>query len=762
MSNAYINNPRINILKKIDTAQIEQAVTLMKSIRNSHNVLCEKKISPPVLDSITKYSKEIDGKHFGKYVYFNKREPVNTMEEFCTSRSMKLVELREHDDKVAFEHFLQKFNIPEVLAGIEYDNQVREYVYRSDKKEINYYLISPPIANTPRGTWTIGWPAALSRDDSDYFHHSYLQYYIKDGKITIMINSEKSTPKNKMTYFGMENIRTMPAVCQVLDEQTEKTPVNYEDSFNNICSTTEIGFNSSISWVENALSHIDPKRLYDYQEQIESSGINIQADQPILDNSQDTREKRGAIVATLAAGLPIAGKILGGLGAVSKLAEFIRKEDDDEVEKLIPLINQNSAKISQLISAQEVMRSQLELMQAKIDNLIENIQSQVFTYTRAVHQQSFLKSEFDIVFIEAQKAIELLTHLYSTDKIPIHEFLTPSELSSLSNFLSQNNSIQIDTQYKSIIAQVSMSETEYHILFSIPIMERQSYATLYRYIPLPIFYESNTYTATSEYQYVGIFHFKDIESYIPLSKTDFEKCVTFRHCNPQTPIHKKHHKTCGISNYYSHGNECSYTISNGYVPKILTVKDTTYVVTEDKIKFDKRCQRLSNSPPDTRSIEVKGIAKIHLSPNCKLINENFTILPTYQIQSLNKEKVEEYKIEYETVDSNMPSMIKIYTENHQAYENKINFEILQKEVDLTPLYVVISLISILAFGQICYFISIFVYKKYLKTKVNIPSHNDEEENEIEVSFNRNYQRELQEQEQNSRTYRSGTRYDHSD
>ena len=66
---------------------------------------------------------------------------------------------------------------------------------------------------------------------------------------------------------------------------------------------------------------------------------------------------------------------------------------------------------------------------------------------------------------------------------------------------------------------------------------------------------------------------------------------------------------------------------------------------ENKLKFDKRCQQLSNSPPDSRTIEVKGIAKIHLSTNCKLINQNLTILPTYHIQSLNKEKVEDFKVQ---------------------------------------------------------------------------------------------------------------------
>ena len=159
----------------------------------------------------------------------------------------------------------------------------------------------------------------------------------------------------------------------------------------------------------------------------------------------------------------------------------------------------------------------------------------------------------------------------------------------------------------------------------------------------------------------------------------------------KTPIYTKDHKICGVSNYFSHGNDCKYTVSEGYIPKIITIKDLTYVCTNQTLRFEKRCQQLTNAPPDTEIVEVTGLQKIHLPPSCKLFGRNYSITPTYEIQSLRRNDVEEYKIEHEIIDSNLPSSIRIYKERHQAYENQINFDVLDKEVNLTPLYVLVAL-----------------------------------------------------------------------
>ena len=128
-----------------------------------------------------------------------------------------------------------------------------------------------------------------------------------------------------------------------------------------------------------------------------------------------------------------------------------------------------------------------------------------------------------------------------------------------------------------------MNKNEYHILFTIPVRDPLSLASIFKIHPLPLFHENKTYISNPAYPYIGVFHNREIESFVPLTESDFQVCTEKMHCDTLTPVFDKDHQICSVSNYFHKPRDCSYRIFEGHKPSFLNVKEKTWVATKDLI-----------------------------------------------------------------------------------------------------------------------------------------------------------------------------------
>ena len=698
----------------------------MRTLQASHGLLCNKNISEPIQDSVTRYKNEIQGKTYSKYAYFNTEEQVNTITSFCKARNMKAPELKTPQDKIDFQHFIQKYNLHRAAAGIQFDPRVVEFVYDSDKRPIKYALFEKAhIKYNGDKAWSQSWDATLHKDDSWYYHHSYLYYEVWQQGLYLNVQLETLKPHKKNSYYAKGSIQKYPAVCEIVDDHDDlhHDSSYYDSNFKDICNTTAENFKTSVNWVRKYLDQVDPNPSAKLGQEVQEFGITTEdMNTENMNNSTLVRRKRSIIGLTM--------KTASFFVGAGKLAYFIRKETNNEYDKLKKRIDKNSDKIDSVILTQYELSEKLDRMKATIESLIPNLEKKVLDYSAAVHKETHIKNFFDNIFREAKSSLELLTHLYSMEDFPIHFFLTPNELITLERFYKLNNNVNIDTDYRSIEYSVSRSDKEYHILFTIPIEDPTAYASVYRIHPLPIFHAQQTYIPVPSYPYVGIFHNRDSESFVPLDSIDQQKCFKHKHCDTVTPVYDKDTPLCGVSNYYHKPKECEYKIQNGYSPTFLNIKENTWIISKENLTLYLRCRHyIGGTPPEREIFHVQGVTRIVVPKNCRLQNNNFTVFSRSEISSYNNLYQKEVEVTYEKIDANIPTFINSFKETHESYENKINFDVITTKTDLTWVYVTLGIIAFFTLSHILHALWYYEYINWATIHTILFANNSEQQSQ---------------------------------
>ena len=447
-----------------------------------------------------------------------------------------------------------KHAIDSTWAGLSFDNNLDEVVFKSDKRmatgrAFNYILYFYKGERTP-----ISWKDALyyHKQRTTHINHGNFIYKNSGQSIELWIRHESSPyqqPNKKMKPWDIGAVSVLPVICKREPEQSNISKENYKN-WKNSCKNNLRLMKEKVNTANYKISEILPEALpstfetlspFLYMDQLEgekkklanntNTEPNLMLDAQSSWNTLIDEEKKstvsqcrdqynieersplsvaGAIVSTVFSATRFFVRMLPILK--QKIAQAKDESDDNEEDILYAIKDistntnemmaiqrqlNNYANMSYTLSTQDEIRDSLSTILEYIDQVYDKI-------TTLVYVESF-KPRNPMEYMTKRRFEQIIDHVHKK----FNENLL-NDISKTTTFIAN-------------------SKSSFLIATAIPFIEDSIMASLYRVHKLPTIINGYQAFPKTEVEYMAVS--KHDDSFTPISNSLARICIEKGHCS---------------------------------------------------------------------------------------------------------------------------------------------------------------------------------------------------------------------------------------
>ena len=625
----YVNPTHVFMKQRTNLSTIHDGLTTLKGMIETHKTLCDFPIYRDISELPTQ-----------RYRHMATKANIAEALHICTQAGGFLPEVRDYNDREALATFLNSLqgNVNRIAAGVFFEQQTKELLFRSDKS----------IASR-RGF------SKVCEFDDDYYHE--WQYYANQWQGTkasdyyasyVLHKRDLNICFDHSLYWSHDtwllgDVRLFDVVCEF---DTTHRISNLATQFNDSCNTMQTQMTAKL----NVLSSQIPM-TYSHEHQHLRPKIIIQRTKRSVNQTshavvRQKRSPKGVMrFGTSPFRLPKGNKKLPWKG------------DHVPYESLHPnkqVIRTNNLKLKrnkfrngpgmpdfmfESVDAKEYgsMNSLAQLNTPAIRTSIEHAYKLMKTVPTGPNDSSTIA----IMHTEQQLAIsfysllaEISTSNYNWKKLLFgirsgtdFNYISQNQLDIYASRYAADHDIQLtrDTNRVSVESAIVNSTMvkdipiqTFEITFKIPINDDRQKALIYRVLPWQKFYKNTTYTYAPEAEYVAVYYDKMYYQY--LSSDEANTCVEGINCVASQPRYNTDIKSCVSSQYFGQKYDDCYIQNLGpAAPHFVAILDKIYYATPTNITVRVFCQFVHfDTPSFEKQFQLYGYGSLSLSPSCYL------------------------------------------------------------------------------------------------------------------------------------------------
>ena len=577
------------------------------------------------------------------YTLLQGEHNAKTAEKLCQTIGSSVIEIRNTTEILPLQKFMGKHAIKSAWAGLDFDDQLEEVTFKSDKRMATWRAF-PDIQYFYKGERdTLSWNDAL-------YYHKHRKTHISDGNfiyknsgqsIELWIRYENSPyrrPNKRSQPWDYGAVSVLPVICKRKTRQSSISKENYKN-WKDSCKNNLKILTEKVNAANYKISQVLPEALpstferlspFLYMDQLEGkkkrpvnntktepnlmldaqSSWNALIDQEkksTVTQCMDHYEKEGKRMAPLLAAGAIVSTVFSATKFFVRMLPLLKQkikeakgESENKEEGILYAIkdistntNQmmaiqrqlnNHANMSYILSTQDEIRDSLTTILDYVDQVYNKI-------TTLVYVESY-KPKNPLEFMTKRRFEEIITH--------VHTKFNENLLNDISK----------------TITFIANSRSSFLIATAIPFIEDSIMASLYRIHKLPTITDGYQTFPKTEAEYMAVS--KHDNSFIPISKNLATTCIKKGHCSSTQSTFKSEIDICGYTNFWKNTQICEYERTNIKRPYYLVIGNRTYFsVGKKPTRITIKCKaKILNQPGKNQVEQIRNMGSFELSDSC--------------------------------------------------------------------------------------------------------------------------------------------------
>jgi len=629
-----VNSDAINFHRKLDLSPISDLVTSllvsMSTFEQECNLIQQRSITLDKVKTI-----DANGPKYTFEIQPDKRLPHEGV-TFCANKGGIIPEIRDDYSFDQVYELMTKNSLSLIPAGIRFDSDLGEYVFRSDG-----HAVRPLIKDLAKHSKYVHYGGAFDKNNYTSYHllHPQNHQWHRDGSI-------KAVPIYKWDNYS--NI----AIMMGNHHDLEKSPSKTICAFPNYVEPPKIVSAYSATLCERYLPSLRNQTVITATEL--GALLQFQLSPSARGNSITTRTKRAAVPLIIAGALavPLAANVISSAingGAPlswmgTAMAKIFGLAETSEFERPLQAILENSKHIEDLrVNIQELANITNTLV-TRVNNLTYHLTQQSRAYVDYFIMED-LRSQLQTALLSIQvSGIKVISAIEDTYRGLLSPYiLSQSELEQLAAKYKQQQRLTLETQRSQIKTALTRANNSLYVMITVPILDDSSYFTIYRVTPMPLFLNGSALIPEADLQYFAVN--AQQSEYTVLTQDEMQQCMSRPSACQTTavkqPIQPPDH--CVIQDWLSLGPaSCPLVHSNLRSPLVKQFANKTLYSVAGSIQVIINCYKHLSHLTGAQTVFLSGQGEAELPPRCTIrLNDGKTQKspPRYEEVNLTDSKL---------------------------------------------------------------------------------------------------------------------------
>ena len=663
---------------------------------------------------------------------------AKTAEELCQSIGTNVVEIRNTTSKKPLQKFMGKNLVEAIWAGVEFQNNLDEITYKSDKRmatlqgfpNINYLY-----GGTKR---TISWENALyyHKTRTSYLNHGNFVYKNDGKKIELWLRHEsypykypnikiQTNPNTKAIISTPGAISVLPVICERKDMNmnAQENHINWKTSCKRHLKVMKEKVHAANYKINQIMPEALPSNLetltpFLYMDKLgarvnktTNNKDNAQTDS-ILDaqtswnqileqerhstvtqclEQQDDRQKRfpfmaaGAVVSTVFSATKFFVRLLPILK--QKITEA-KGETEKQPEGVLYALKDISTNTNHTMTIYRMMNNHLNL-------------------TYILSNQNEIRDSLTTIIDYIDQVYNKITTLVYVDHYkPKHamDFITKARFEGIIKYVRTKYNENLLDDISKTVTYIGNSGASLVIATAIPFMEPSTFTKLYRIHRMPKIIDGYQIFPTTKAEYMAVE--KHDNAFTPISSTLAMSCKKDGHCSSSQSTFKSDVKSCGYSNLWVDEEICDFTRTKIRRPYFTTIENKTYFsVGKKPVNVTITCtSRIYNKPGTQRVEQIANTGMFELKDSCFAESGYQKMRPSQRNLEMPRIQYKESEFIVTQLDPKQQmDHLKADNEKYRSIDLQQGTKAIHIAQTLTIIAIVMAVIVIMVSGIYCWF-----------------------------------------------------------
>ena len=618
---------------------------------------------------------------------------AKSAEKLCQSIGADVVEIGNTSSTKPLQRFMGRHLVKATWAGIEFDNNLDEMTFKSDKrmatfqgfKTINYFHKGEKN--------TMSWANALyyHRKRSTYLNHGNFVYKNNGKNIELWLRHEGSPyrkPNSESEPWRYGAVSVLPVICE-----REMKNTNAQDNHRNwktSCKHHLKVMKEKVNVANHKISQVMPEALpstletltpFLYMDNLDGKKnmttikeTNAQPDlrldaqtswNTLLEQEkqstvtqcwehQDDRHKRfpfvavGAVISTVFSATEFFVRMLPILK--QKITEA-KGEEENQPEGILYALKDISTNTNQMMAVYRMINthSNLTYILSNQDEIRDSLTT-IIEYVDQVYNKITA-----LVYVDHYKPKSAM------------EFMTKTRFDQIINYVRTKFNENLLDDISKTVTYIGNSGSSFLIATAIPFLELPTMTKLFRIHKMPKIVNGYQIFPTTEAEYMAVE--KHDNAFTPISSTQAIECMQKGHCSSSQSTFKSGANICGYSNFWGNDGRCDFTRTKIKRPYFTVIGNKTYFsVGKMPINITITCtSKIYNKPGKQRVERISNTGVFELEDSCSAESGFQKMRPSQR--NLEMPSIGYKKSEFRISQVEPQQQVKYLEEHEKKYKN---------------------------------------------------------------------------------------------